>query len=72
MHHRRSCGIADLVHFRSGQGCLLLPDVFARLEDDALHYDDRTINDDAEVDGSQTHQVGPYAKDAHEDKGDQQ
>ena len=38
----------------------------------SLHNDHRSIDNDAEVDGSKTHQVGPHSGEAHEDEGKEQ
>lgn len=48
------------------------PEVALQLINGALDDDDRPVDDDAEVDGSKAHQIGPHAEDAHEDEGKEQ
>ena len=65
--------IADLVHVDPAE--FLLPMVAQPLlntHDNTLHNDHGTVDDDAEVDGTQTHEVGPHTEDTHEDKGEEQ
>ena len=65
--------IADLVHVDPAE--FLLPMVAQPLlntHDNTLHNDHGTVDDDAEVDGTQTHEVGPYTEDTHEDKSEEQ
>ena len=38
----------------------------------ALDDDDRPIDDDAEVDGAKTHQIGPHAREAHQNEREEQ
>ena len=72
MHHGGGRPAADVVHVGAGEHLLLTAEAALHLVDHSLDNDDRTVDDDAEVDGSETHQVDPHARQPHEDEGKEQ
>ena len=75
VHHPSRGAYAHRVHAllrESGAFGQPSPEVALQLINGALDDDDRPVDDDAEVDGSKAHQIGPHAEDAHEDEGKEQ
>ena len=75
VHHRAGGGDADLVHVplrEAGVRWQRAAEAALELVDSALHDDDGAVDDNAEVDGSEAHQIGPHAEDAHQDEGEEQ
>ena len=72
VHHRGGRPIADVVHGPGRERSRGGGEPTACLGHDALDDDDGSVDDDAEVDGTQAHEVGPHAEDPHEDEGEEQ